>query len=194
MKKLFLIVFCILLVIPSFASAEMSPSEARWDLTKKTAGFTAGFMSGLAFHELGHEIVARSEGMNIKWRGDNWRVANATNSQCREISVAGFGMQILSTEVILRSKSISKDNSYVLGWLAYNIVNQISYPLRNELSSNGHADLGNYKKHGGNVRILETALIAHAIWSFYRLKNNPDTPFFITATYKEIQIGFGWKF
>ncbi len=193
MKNLiFVILF--LFFTPTIVSAELAPSEAQWNLAVKTGSFTAGIVSGLIFHELGHEIVAHQEGVDIEWSGTEWYTDNASASQHRNISIAGFGMQILSTEVILRSKSIPKDSSFVLGWLTYNIVNQITYPLQNELSSNGYDDLANYKKNGGNVKVLEVGLIAHAIWSFYRLKNNPDTPFFIRATRDEVRVGLGWKF
>jgi len=193
MKNLFLVILFMLL-LPAIVSAELSPPEARWGLAKKAGGFTAGFVSGLAFHELGHEIIARHENADIEWNSTNWYVSNAKSSELRNISTAGFAMQVLSTEVILRSESIPKDSSYVLGWLMYNIVTQITYPLQNELSSSGYKDLDTYEKNGGNVKVLEVGLIAHAIWSFYRLKSNPDTPFFIRATRDEVRVGLGWKF
>jgi hypothetical protein len=193
MKNMIFVVL-VFLLIPNLASAELSQSAARWNLVQKAGGFTAGVMSGLAFHELGHHAVAKAEGIDIDWADDSWWVDSASDSQYRNISIAGFGAQILSTEVILRSESIPKGNSYVLGWLTFNILNQIAYPLRNELSSDGFGDLGTYEKYGGNVEVLEAGLIAHAIWSWYRLKNNPDTPIFIRATSDEVRIGLGWKF
>ncbi len=193
MKNLFLVIV-FLVFMPSIVLAELRPSEARWGLAKTAGGFTAGFVSGLVVHELGHEIVARQKGVDIEWSGVNWYADNASSSELRNISIAGFGMQVLSTEVILRSKSIPKDSSYVLGWLTYNIVNQITYPLQNELSSSGYKDLVTYEKNGGNVKVLEVGLIAHAIWSFYRLKNNPDTPFFVNMTRDEVRVGLGWDF
>jgi len=195
MKNVVIVILILLLPnLPNLASAELSSSEARWSLVKKTGGFTAGFVSGLAFHELGHQAIASAEGVNVDWADSNWWVDNTSDSQYRNISVAGFGAQILSTEVILRSGSIPKDNSYVLGWLAFNIINQVAYPIRNELSNNGFGDLKTYEKYGGNVEVLEVGLVAHAIWSLYRLKNNPDTPFFIQTTRDEVRIGLGWKF
>jgi len=193
MKNLYLVML-FLIFVPTIVLAELSPAEARWGLTKTAGGFTAGFISGLVSHELGHEVVARQEGVDIEWSGTNWYADNASASEHRNISIAGFGMQVLSTEIILRSKSIPKDSSYVLGWLTYNIANQILYPLQNELSSSGYKDLANYENYGGNVKVLEVGLIAHAIWSFYRLKNNPDTPLFISVTRNEVRIGLGWDF
>jgi len=193
MKK-YIFVILVSVLFSSLASAELSPSEARWNIAKKTGGFTAGVASGFVFHELGHYAMAQAEGVDIHWLGDSWWVPEASASEHRNISAAGFGAQVLSTEVILRTDRIPKDNSYVLGWLAYNIANQILYPLRNEFSPNGHGDLATYEKYGGNVEVLEIGLVAHAIWSFYRLKNNPDTPFYIRTTRDEVRVGFSWDF
>ncbi len=194
MKKLIFAVIFSLILMPSFVSAELNSSQARWNMAKKMGSCGAGIVTGFMFHELGHQVVAKLEDVETEWDNLKWETFDASKSQVRRISTAGFAFQVLSSEVILRTDAIPKDSSFVLCWLGFNIINQITYPLKNELSSDGYGDIGNYEKHGGKVEHLEIGLIAHAVWSFYRLKNNPDTPFFIRTTRDEIRVGFGWEF
>ncbi|MBU3901510.1 hypothetical protein KJ590_00315 [Patescibacteria group bacterium] len=169
-------------------------SEARWNLAKKGAGFVAGFASGVLFHEAGHEIVARLENVNINWSGTRWTVNAANNTKLRHIALAGFGAQIISTEILLGLDQIPKDNSYVLGWLAFNVIESFYYPLRNQLRDDGYGDIKTLRKAGIDTAYVEIGLIAHGLLTAYRIYHNPKFIPYVKATKEELILGIGWSF
>ena len=167
-------------------------SEARWDLAKKGTGFAAGLASGFLFHEAGHEVVARAENVNMSWSGDRWTVRTSGGS-LRNIAWAGFGAQVISTEVILGFDKIPKDNAYVLGWLAFNILNSFTYPLRNELQ-NGYGDLETLRRTGVDTGYVEIGMVVYGLLTAYRIYHNPKFIPYIRATKEEVALGIGWRF
>ncbi len=169
-------------------------SEARWGLTKKGMGFAAGFASGFLFHEAGHEVVARAENVDMSWNGDNrWFAKTSSDSKLRNIAFAGFGAQVVSTEVILGIDKIPKDNAYVLGWLAFNVLNSFLYPLRNELQG-GYGDLETLRRTGIDTGYVEIGMVAYGLLTAYRVYKNPKFIPYVKATKEEIIFGVGWRF
>jgi len=169
-------------------------SEARWNLAKKGAGFVAGFASGFLFHEAGHEIMARVEGADTDWSaGIRWTVRDVSNRSLRNIAWAGFGAQVVSTEVLLGFDKIPKDNAYILGWLTFNVFESLLYPLRNELQG-GYGDLETLRKTGIDTGYVEIGMIAYGLVTAYRIYKNPKFIPYVRATREEVVLGIGWKF
>jgi len=168
---------------------------ARWTLAKKSTGFVGGFLSGFAFHELGHEVVARVEGVGMSWQGaDNrWLADTHDKGKLRNITLGGFGAQIISTEIILGVDKIPKDSAFVLGWLGFNILNSLLYVADNELRD-GVGDLETLRATGVDTGFVEIGLVAHSILTAYRIYKNPKFIPYVRATRGELALGIGWKF
>lgn len=160
---------------------------------KKSLQFGAGFASGILFHEVGHYAMAKVEGMdNVKLHPTKvtYEYDEYNKSKQRNIAFGGFGADILSSEILLANdKYFPKDNSFVLGWLAWTMFEPISYTLRHEFSSDGYGDLRDLENTGVNARVVETALIAHGILTYYRLSKNPDFPLFVRASSDKVYVG-----
>jgi hypothetical protein len=133
--------------------------------------FGLGGLAGAAGHELGHEIMARIEGVELDWdlKRGRWRTYEQNSSKLRRIAVAGFGTQILGSEIVLNSKAIPKKNPFVLGYMVWNILNPIKYTASHEFGWRSHGDLTVLEKNGGNVALTEGVIVAHALWSAWRL-------------------------
>jgi len=183
---LFLTSFC-------FASDEVTPASARIDLAEKSTGFVGGMLAGLAFHELGHEAMAGIEGANMHWNGLNWRT-KASHQALRNIAISGFGAQVLSTEVLLDVKSIPKNNSFVIGWLTCNILNTLQYVAQDRLCGGGVGDFRCLRKNGMNVGYIEAGLVAHSLFSAYRLNKNSSFVSYVSLTRNEFILGFKGTF
>ena len=197
MKKKGIVVLIIIVVLVStsycwadeITITKEQITEARINIAKKTVGFTAGFLAGLAFHELGHEVVGRLEGAEMHWSGTEWNT-NASPSDMRRIAIAGFGAQILSTEIILGVEDIPKDNAFVLGWLGYNILNGIYYVVQDQIHSDGYDDIKTLRNNGFDTTYLKIGLVLYSLVSAYRLYKNPKFAPYVGVTKNEIVLGF----
>jgi len=190
MKKLALLIVAVMVLANNVAWAD-EVGEARWNLAKKGTGFASGFLSGFLFHEAGHEIMARVENVDMSWSDGRWR-AYASGKSLRNIAWAGFGAQVISTEVILGFDKIPKDNTYVLGWLAFNVFNSFLYPLRNELM-NGYGDLETLRRTGVDTGYVEIGMVAYGLLTAYRIYKNPKFVPYVRATKEEIIMGVSWR-
>lgn len=206
MKKILALLVFLLLICPTISLAESlkseeynpTPWEARFSLTKNAGGFALGWLAGFGFHEGCHQLAAQATDthMNWVWMGGEplWLInGNTSKTKTRIIASAGLSCQVISSEIILGIDKIPKDNSFVLGWLGFNIFNAISYSISNEIHSNGVGDLGILKNTGVKTEYVEAALIAHALLTAYRTWKNPDFPVFINVTKKDIVAGFRWE-
>ncbi|MFC1756608.1 hypothetical protein ACFLZC_00400 [Patescibacteria group bacterium] len=173
-----------------------------WNLTKKGAGFMAGFAAGkLIGHNGGHEVASWLTGSRLDWSAPasgDWRPQwhlNENDRQKRQLVLfGGFAEQILSTEIILGWGKIPKDNPFVLGWLAWNFVEPIVYTVLHETRDGGYCDLALLEEVGVNAHLVEAGLLAHVAISAFRLYKNPGFPVFVKVTSKEIGIFFGKRF
>ena len=165
---------------------------------KKSLEFGAGFASGVLFHEVGHYTVAELEGMDnvrLSLTKVTYEYDKYNKSKKRNIAFGGFAADIISSEILLANdKHFPKNNSFILGWLTWTIFEPISYTLRHEFSSDGYGDLRDLEDTGVNSRVVEAALIAHGIFTYYRLTKNPDFPLFVRASSDKVYVGAKWRF
>ncbi len=170
MKKLAAIIALSLILIPLLVQAQTAEKAKDFSL------FVAGLGTGLVNHELGHQVIASVYGVHLDWQmKDNqptWFARSQDHEKLRNIALGGTAAEIVSSEIILNTK-ISKDDAFVIGWLAWNIVNPILYVVRHELGG-GHGDLKTIQENsvGLNVRLVEGIKISHSLWTAYRLLNN----------------------
>ncbi len=207
MRKIVLVLSVVLFVLVAGGQAlaedkpKLDASDARWSLLKKTGGFVGGLTAGLLCHEAGHQVVASLEGVSMDWnlgggiQIGKWTAHNYSSHSLRNIALGGFGAQVLSTEILLGFDEIPKDNSFILGWMTFNILNSIFYVLVNELSS-GHEDLKTLRDAGmgrNDVTLLEVGLVAHALLSAYRVYKDPKFIPYVRATKSEFAVGISWQ-
>lgn len=206
MKKNVTVMIVMLLIFyfsVSLAFAEetkLTSSQARWSLSKKVLGLGAGYFAGFVGHELVHQFVAGIENVDMKWeiRNDNpyWYVKTTDKSKLRNIALGGFAEQILSSEIILGYDKIPKDNSFVIGYMCFNILNSILYTLANEtslFSKKGFEDLQTLEECGIKKEYVEAVIVSHALLSAWRLYKKPEFLPFIKATRQEIVVGLSWQ-
>lgn len=97
--------------------------------------FATGIISAYALHETGHALAASLTDTHIEWGvgsynqplGFTERAENDTNGKI--LHSAGLVTQLVTSEIILQSDSIDKNDSFVRGMMAWNIVNPIVYVL-----------------------------------------------------------------
>lgn len=141
---------------------------------KESLLFTSGWMAGYITHDAGHYAVGRIEGADVRYDGMRrgsvqlWIEADS-DSKLRNVALAGFGVQVISTELMLYDRDV--DSTFQLGWLLFNIVNPVLYTLANEISADGHGDLKTVEESGLNSRWVEAVIVTHAVISGYRIYN-----------------------
>jgi hypothetical protein len=171
-------------------------TAARIDVIKKVVGFAAGWQCGLLFHEAGHAVAARLENVGMDWSDmsdPRWTAQTDNKSKLRVIAAAGYGAEVFSSEVILGANVIPKDNAFILGWLAFDILNPLIYTLRDSLEKGGYGDMETLRNSGVNTDIVKVALLAHAALSAYRLYENPKFIPYVSATQSKIVLGLSWR-
>jgi len=103
-------------------TAVSASAQDKLDTVKQTGLFVSGLVVGLLNHEAGHQLAAWATGVQLDWRIDNNNLtwfAKVPDSSHRMTPVAlgGTAAEILSSEVLLNA-SVSKRNSFIIGWLA----------------------------------------------------------------------------
>jgi hypothetical protein len=116
--------------IPSFASA------AEDGVTLGSAlRFSAGIASAFLIHEGSHALVAGLTNTDMNWEMGNYNqpigfTENASsNGKGIAIYSAGLLSQVVGSEIILQSDKIDKNDAFIRGMMAWNILNPILYSL-----------------------------------------------------------------
>lgn len=157
--------------------------------------FALGVGSGYVIHEASHQIVAEVNGTPFKWQngfGSTWVTSNKTSDRERyELGSAGLVSQVLSTEIILNTKKIPKDNDYVIGMLTFNIVNALLYVVSDGILSpdDNYGDIEMMDKAGLNKDYVSAFLVVHSLYSIYRAYYKTDIPVYLTISKNEIKMG-----
>jgi len=189
--------------IISIVVVMLACSSCRVDIeSKPTAGkileFGAGFASGLLSHEAGHYVVAKAEELDeVRFRGTKITYSGrVSGAERRMFYGAGFGADVISSEILMSSNRLfPKDNTYVLGWLAWSVFEPFSYTARNEFGFwNRDSDLRGLRDAGVSPRAVEIGLIAHACLTYYRLSRNPDFPIHVSFAPDRFLVGAEWRF
>ncbi len=157
--------------------------------------FALGVSSGYVIHEAAHQAVADVNGMPFKWKagsGGTWvSSTNTTDSERYELASAGLGSQVLSTEIILNTKDIPKDNEYVIGMLTFNVVNALIYVVTDGIMypNDNHGDIEVMDKAGLDKDYVSTFLVVHSLYTIYRGYYKTDIPVYMTMSKNELKVG-----
>ena len=97
--------------------------------------FVTGMISAYALHETGHALAASLTDTDLEWGIGTYNQPLGFTESAQHngdgmlVHSAGLLTQVLSSEVILRSDSIDKNDSFVRGMMVWNIINPIIYSL-----------------------------------------------------------------
>lgn len=134
--------------------AGLAPSVLRAESAESTTltflKFGTGMLTAYALHESGHALASGLTGTDMDWGvgtynqplGFKERADNDTAGML--VHAAGLTTQVLSSEVILQSDSIDKNDSFVRGVMAWNILNPIIYTLDYWVFRRTNQETGNF--------------------------------------------------
>jgi hypothetical protein len=112
--------------------------------------FTAGVISAYALHETGHAVAAGITDTKLDWgRGTYNQPMGFTefaenDSAGRLVHASGLTTQLIVSEVILQSESIDKNDNFVRGMMAWNVLNPIIYAMDYWFIRNTNIEEDNY--------------------------------------------------
>ena len=123
-------VFIIIVLKVTYASA------GEKDITYSSVlKFSAGIVAAFSIHEGAHALVAELTNTDMDWELGNYNQPiaftehSSSDSKGAAISSAGLISQAIGSEIILQSEKIDKNDAFVRGMMAWNIVNPIMYSL-----------------------------------------------------------------
>ncbi len=111
--------------------------------------FSAGIVSAFMIHEGSHLLVAEVTDTDIEWETGNYNQPIAfttqTDNDTKGVALysAGLTSQVIGSEVILRVDRIDKNDAFVRGMMAWNIINPILYSLDYWLFRKSNQENGN---------------------------------------------------
>ena len=120
----------ILVFKPTYAHAEEEDMRCTSILK-----FSAGIITAFSIHEGGHALVGRTTNTDMNWRrGDinqplKFTEDTDSDSKGAAINAAGLISQAIAGELILRAEDIDKNDAFVRGMMAWNILNPIMYAM-----------------------------------------------------------------
>lgn len=97
--------------------------------------FSAGLITAFSIHEASHALVAGLTDTDIDWELGNYNQPIAFTEQGTSDSKgfalysAGLVSQVIGSEIILNTDRIDKNDAFVRGMMAWNIINPVLYSL-----------------------------------------------------------------
>ena len=99
------------------------------------AKFAAGIASSMLVHEGAHALVAAATNTHMSWKAGNYNqpigFTEDVDSDAEGVALysAGLLTQLGASEVILQVDKIDKNDAFVRGMMAWNVLNPILYSL-----------------------------------------------------------------
>jgi hypothetical protein len=112
--------------------------------------FATGVITAYALHETGHAIVAQVTNTDLEWGVGTYNQPLGFTEHAEHngdglcLHAAGLLTQEISSEIILRSDSIDKNDNFVRGMMFWNIVNPIVYSLDYWIFKRSNKEDGNH--------------------------------------------------
>jgi hypothetical protein len=121
--------------------------------------FTGGVASAALIHEGGHVLVSAVTGTRLSWEAGTYNqpigFTDHAKSDAKGLAVysAGLIAQAAGAEIILQVDGINKNDNYVRGMMAWNVVNPILYSLDYWFFHRTNKKSGNY--YQGDLQGME---------------------------------------
>jgi len=147
--------------------------------------FSAGVVSAFMIHEASHYLAAEITGTELDWELGNYNqpltyTEKADNNTDGVIlNSAGLVSQVIGSEIILQVGRIDKNDNFVRGMMAWNIVNPILYSLDYWFIHRTNHDTGNggyqgdiqgieYHSSEQSANVFAASMVAIAGFQGYR--------------------------
>jgi len=123
-------VFIIIVLKVTYVSAD--EKDIKYSSALK---FSAGIVAAFSIHEGAHVLVAGLTNTDMDWEIGNYNQPfaftehSSSDSKGAAINSAGLISQAIGSEIILQIEKIDKNDAFVRGMMAWNIVNPIMYSL-----------------------------------------------------------------
>lgn len=157
---------------------------------RSVAKFAAGVLSSALVHEGAHALAAAATNTDLTWKFGNYNQPLAfeakASSDAKGLALYSSGLiaQLISSEIILDVDSIDKNDAYVRGMMAWNILNPVFYALdywvfRISNQQNGNGFQGDLEgiEHYSNERTAQAfsiGITAIAAFQGYRFLKTQD--------------------
>jgi len=168
-----------------------APAFADEDLTSLAVfKFFAGMASAAVIHEGAHAVAAEVTDTSISWEAGNYNqpiaftTGEMSTSQGFAVYSAGLLAQAATAEIILDVDRIDKNDAFVRGMMAWNIVNPILYALdywvfRRSNQENGRTfqgDIEGIEHYSGEAaaNTFAASMAALAVFQGYRFLKTQD--------------------
>jgi hypothetical protein len=121
--------------------------------------FATGMISAYALHETGHALAASVTDTDLEWGIGTYNQPLGFTERAQHngdgmlVHASGLLTQVASSEIILQSDSIDKNDSFVRGMMFWNIVNPIVYSLDYWFFKRTNQEHGNH--YQGDLKGLE---------------------------------------
>lgn len=121
--------------------------------------FSTGVVAAYAIHEFGHITAAHITDTKLRWKAGtaNQPIGFSENAKNKNdglmIVSAGLLLQLVNSEIILRTNKINKKNTFIQGVMAWNIINPISYALDYWCIHRSNFEKGDY--YQGDIQGIE---------------------------------------
>ena len=185
-------------------SADTAVAEERITYTA-TAKFLAGIASAALIHEGAHALVAGITGTHMSWELGNYNqpisFTESADSDSKGIAVysAGLISQALASEVILDVDKIDKNDAFVRGMMAWNIINPILYALDYWVIHSSNKESGNtyqgdmkgieHYSRASTANVFAAGIVAIAAFQGYRfLKTQTWAPDWLKSNIHDINV------
>jgi len=172
------------------------------DITlKSTAKFFGGVLAAHCIHEGAHALIAEAYDTDLDWEVGTYNQPIGftehadSDSKGLAINSAGLIAQVLGSETILQVDSIDKNDAFVRGMMAWNIINPILYAAdywfirkTNQKTNNGgyQGDIQGieYYSNESKANTFAICMVAAATFQGYRfIKTQPWAPDWLSALY-----------
>lgn len=167
--------------------------------------FTGGIVAAFSIHEASHALVAGLTGTDMNWEVGNYNqpigfTEDAPNDFSGfALNAAGLLSQAASSEIILRNKKIDKNDAFVRGMMAWNVINPILYTLdywffrisNKENGSNYQGDIEGIEQYSNEPTAhgFAISMAAIAAWQGYRfLKTQTWAPDWLKSASHQMSI------
>jgi hypothetical protein len=186
----------IAVVAACFLNATVAHSQDSPDIWISVLKFSGGVAAAYALHEGAHWTVAEITGTHLHWEAGSYNqpIAFTENGTGDTDGVllysAGLVAQLASSEVILDVDRINKNDAFVRGMMAWNIINPIVYALdywffhlSNDASDNSYqGDIKGIEHYSSKetANVFAGSMVAIAAFQGYRfLKTQSWAPAWI---------------
>ena len=148
----------IVVVIFLLSYISIAVAEEKFTYTA-AAKFLGGVASAALIHEGAHALVAGITGTHMSWSLGNYNqpisFTEGAESNSKGVAVysAGLISQALTSEIILDVDKIDKNDAFVRGMMAWNIINPILYALDYWFIHSSNKEDGN--TYQGDIKGIE---------------------------------------